>query len=58
MAGFLYKIAQLDRDDVGGIDVRDYYTFVAVRRRKLEQTLSLVRREKIKGMRALIEEAR
>ena len=58
VAGFLYKIAQLDRDDVGGIDVRDYYTFVAVRRRKLEQTLSLVRREKIKGMRALIEEAR
>ena len=57
VAGFLYKNARLKRDDVGAIDVRDYYTFVAVRRKHLKQTLALVRSEKIKGMKTIIEEA-
>ena len=58
VCGFLCKQGQLQRDDLGRIDVRDRYAFAAVRRSRLAQLLTLVRGEKIKGMRTLIEEAR
>ena len=58
VCGFLCKQGQLQRDDLGRIDVRDRYAFAAVRRSHLAQLLTLVRGEKIKGMRTLIEEAR
>lgn len=58
IAGFLYKKGNLGKDDIGRIDVRDHYTFVAIRRKKLKQTLNLVRGEKIKGMKTIIEEAK
>lgn len=56
--GFLSKKGGLNRDDVGRIDVKDHYSFVAVSRRKLTQTLSLVRGEKIKGMKTIFEESK
>ena len=56
--GFLSKKGGLNRDDVGRIDVKDHYAFVAILRKKLSHTLSLVRGEKIKGMKTLFEEAR
>ena len=57
VVGFLYKKGGLSRDDIGRVDVKDHYAFVAVRRSKLKQVLSLVRGEKIKGIKTLIEEA-
>ena len=57
IAGFLYKKGNLAREDVGGIDVKDHYAFVAVRRPKMKQLLTLIRGEKIKGMKTVIEEA-
>lgn len=56
--GFLSKKGGLNRDDIGRIDVRDYYAFVAVRRKKLTQALSLIRNEKIKGMKTVFEESK
>lgn len=56
--GFLSKKGGLNRDDVGRIDVKEHYAFVAIARKKLSQTLKLVRGEKIKGMKTLFEEAR
>ncbi len=58
IVGFLYKKGGLAKDDVGMVDVREHYAFVAVRREKARQLLVLVRGEKIKGMKTLIEEAR
>ncbi len=58
IVGFLYKKGGLAKDDIGQVDVRDHYAFVAVRREKVRQLLVLVRGEKIKGMKTLIEEAR
>lgn len=58
IAGFLYKKGGLSREDVGSIDVKEHYAFVAVRRDKLNQLLTLIRGEKIKGMKTLIEEAK
>ena len=58
IVGFLYKKGQLAREDVGQVDVKDHCAFVAVRRDKVRQLLTLVRGEKLKGMRTLIEEAK
>lgn len=58
IAGFLYKIGGLSKDDVGRIDVRERYSFVAVSRKKFRQLMNLIRGEKIKGQRTLFEEAK
>lgn len=58
IAGFLYKKGNLSREDVGAIDVKEHYAFVAVRRGKVKQLLNLIQGEKIKGMKTIIEEAK
>lgn len=58
IAGFLYKKGNLTREDVGAIDVKEHYAFVAVRRAKANQLLNLIQGEKIKGMKTVIEEAK
>ena len=58
IVGFLYKKGGLVGEDVGQVDVKEHYAFVAVRRGKVKQLLTLLRGEKIKGMKTLIEEAR
>ena len=50
IVGFLYKKGGLAREDVGQVDVKEHYAFVAVRRSKVKQLLMLLRGEKIKGM--------
>lgn len=58
IAGFLYKKGALTREDVGAIDVHDYYAYVAVRRSKVRQLLTLISGEKIKGLKTKIEVAK
>lgn len=58
IAGFLYKKGNLSREDVGAIDVKEHYSFVAIRRAKVKQLLNLIQGEKIKGMKTIIEEAK
>ena len=58
IAGFLYKKGNLTREDVGAIDVKEHYAFVAVRRAKVKQLQNLIQGEKIKGMKTIIEEAK
>ncbi len=58
IAGFLYKKGNLSREDVGAIDVKEHYSFVAIRRTKVKQLLNLIQGEKIKGMKTIIEEAK
>ena len=55
---FLYKKGNLTREDVGAIDVKEHYAFVAIRRAKVKQLLNLIQGEKIKGMKTIIEEAK
>lgn len=57
IVGFLLKVGNLSKEDIGRIDVKDHYAFVAIRRKKLKQTLHLVQGEKIKGIKTIIEEA-
>jgi superfamily II DNA/RNA helicase len=58
IVGFLYKKCQLNSEDIGVIDVRDRYAFVAIKRKKIKQALTLSRGEKIKGKKTIIEEAK
>jgi superfamily II DNA/RNA helicase len=57
VVGFLYKKGHLSKEDVGRVDVKEHCAFVAIRRSKLKQLLTLIRGEKIKGMKTMIEEA-
>ncbi len=57
IAGFFHKKGNLAREDVGAIDVKEHYAFVAIRRTKVKQLLNLIQGEKIKGMKTVIEEA-
>ena len=55
VAGFLMKVGELSKDEVGRIDVRDHYTYVAISREKTNETLKRLRGQKIKGMKTLFE---
>ena len=58
IVGFLCKKGELTADEIGRIDVKDRYTYAAVKREKLQQVLRLTRGEKIKGIKTIIEEVR
>ena len=58
IVGFLSKKGNLNREDVGRVDVKDHYAFAAVSRKKARQALKLLRNEKIKGVKTVIELAR
>ena len=56
--GYLCKIGQLQSSEIGKIDVKDRYAYVAVSRTKLKQVLKLTAGQKIKGIKTVIEEVR
>lgn len=58
IVGFLYKKGGLAKEDIGQVDVKEHYAFVAVRRDKMKQLLTLIRGEKIKGIKTIIEETK
>ena len=58
IVGFLCKNAGLTASEIGRIDVKERYCYVAVARPKLKQTLKLVQGKKIKGIKTLVEEVR
>lgn len=58
IVGFLCKNGGLKADEIGRIDVKDRYAYVAIRREKVKQTLHLVRGQKIKGIKTIVEEVR
>lgn len=58
IVGFLYKKGGLAKEDIGQVDVKEHYAFVAVKRDKMKQLLTLIRGEKIKGIKTIIEEAK
>ena len=56
--GYLIKMGGLEKEDVGRIDVCDHYSYVAVLRKKVNETLVRLRGTKIKGMKTIIERIR
>ena len=43
---------------IGRIDVKDRYTYAAIKREKLQQVLRQTRGEKIKGIKTIVEAVR
>ncbi|MFI3317396.1 MAG: DEAD/DEAH box helicase [Rikenellaceae bacterium] len=58
VAGFLYKKGGLERGEVGDIDIKEHYGFVAVKRSRLRPLMKNIKGEKLKGARILIEVAK
>jgi len=58
IVGFLSKKGELKKEDIGLIDVKDYFSFVAVRKTKASHVLHLVKNEKIKNKKVKIEVAK
>ncbi len=58
IVGFLSQKGQLDKGDLGRIDVQDFMSFAAVKRTKVDAMLAKIRDEKMKGKKYKIEIAR
>ena len=56
IVGFLCKAGGLTADMIGRIDVKDRYTYAAIKREKLKQVLQQTRGEKIKGIKTIVED--
>jgi hypothetical protein len=58
IVGFLTNKGQLKKEDVGLIEVKDFFSFVAVRKTKVPNTLQLIKNEKIKNKKVKIDVAK
>ena len=58
IVGFLFKKGNLSKEDIGKVDVKDHYAFAAISRKKVKQAMTLLKNEKLKGQKILIEEAK
>ncbi len=58
IVGFLCQKGQIDKADIGMIEVKDFSAFVAIRQEQGQNLLKLVRNEKIKGKKYKIDWAR
>ncbi|MCC6290267.1 MAG: DEAD/DEAH box helicase [Chitinophagaceae bacterium] len=58
IVGFLTQKGELKKEDIGLIDVKDFFSFVAVRKTKASHALHLIKDEKIKNKKVKIDVAR
>ena len=58
IVGFLCKEGELKGEEIGRIDVKERYSYVAVRREKLHKVLNLTKGKKIKGIKTVVEPVR
>lgn len=58
IVGFLAKKGELKKEDIGLVEVKDFSSFVAVRRNKATHVLQQVKDEKIKGKKVKIYTAK
>ncbi|KYP13309.1 DEAD/DEAH box helicase [Flavihumibacter sp. CACIAM 22H1] len=58
IVGFLTQKGELKKEDIGLIEVKDFFSFVAIRKSKMSRTLPLIEKQKIKGQRVKIEIAK
>lgn len=58
IVGFLSNKGQLKKEDIGLIEVKDFISFVAVRKSKISHTLQLIKDQKIKNKKVKIAVAK
>ncbi|MEP7110500.1 MAG: DEAD/DEAH box helicase [Ferruginibacter sp.] len=54
IVGFLSKMGRLKKDDIGLVEVKDFFSFVAVRKLKVGEVVELIKNEKIKNKKVKI----
>lgn len=58
IVGFLSNKGQLKKEDIGLIEVKDFFSFVALRKSKMGPVLQLIKNEKIKNKKVKMEIAK
>jgi superfamily II DNA/RNA helicase len=58
IVGFLTNKGQLKKEDIGLIEVKDFFSFVAVRKSKAGHTLEMIKTERIKNKKVKIDIAK
>ena len=58
VVGFLTNKGQLKKEDIGLIEVKDFFSFVAIRKVKVSQVLQAIKNEKIKNKKVKIDIAK
>lgn len=58
IVGFLSQKGELKKDDIGLIEVKDFTSFVAIRKTKASHVVHLLKNERIKGKMAKVEVAK
>lgn len=58
IVGFLTNKGKLKKEDVGLIEVKDFFSFVAIRRSSASHTLQVIKNEKVKGKKIKIDIAK
>ena len=58
IVGFLTNKGQLKKEDIGLIEVKDFFSFVAIRKIKMNHTLHLIKGQKIKNKKVKMEVAK
>jgi superfamily II DNA/RNA helicase len=58
IVGFLSNKANLKKDEIGLIEVKDFFSFAAVRKSKIGNTVELVKNEKMKNKKVMISVAK
>jgi len=58
IVGFLSHKADLKKDDIGLIEVKDFFSFVAIRKSKANNALHLIKDQKIKNKKVRIDVAK
>jgi len=58
IVGFLTNKGQLKKEDIGLIDVKDFFSFVAIRKVKMNHLLHLIKDQKIKNKKVKMEVAK
>jgi len=55
VVGFMFKKGLLAKEDLGMVEVKEYFSYVAVKSNKIKNILPLIQNEKIKNMKTKID---
>jgi superfamily II DNA/RNA helicase len=58
IVGFLTNKGELKKEDIGIIEVKDFFSFVAIRKSRVSHTLQLIKEERLKGRKIKIDVAK
>jgi ATP-independent RNA helicase DbpA len=58
VVGFFINKGQLKKEDIGVIEVKDFFCFVAIRKSNVSHTLQLIKNEKLKNKKVKIDVAK